>query len=252
MKAVCGIRSMLKRSCLVGMLIPVVLFCQGCYEGWETESVAGPEQPNPNPQPETKLIYYILYQPIYLNENGLADSTCFPETGVRDYRQNEWSKRSASLEAAMNKLAEKVVVADLGISADDCETLALVRNASISKSPWGEDEPGTDALERPIIHVKAVFYDGEPQATPPSSVTAEHWAAMQDLVFAGRDARSKHYFVLANPENGYFSEWRSAIPESVVLNGTPIDNVDPTPDGITSRDNIISADTSAFSSWLTQ
>jgi hypothetical protein len=225
----------------------------GCYEGWDPEPVGGPTQPDPGPLPELpKQIYYILYQPIYLNADGLFDDDCFEKSDVRTYRQNEWASRSAALEAAMRASAEKVVVADLGVSADDCETMVGVRSSAISNAPWGTDEPGTDALGRPIIHVKAAFYDGEPQFSPPAVVKKQDWEAMEELINSGRDARSKHYFVLANADDGYFTEWMSDLSEESLLMGTPIDNVDPTTTGIATRDSIISADTTAFSTWLLQ
>lgn len=223
----------------------------GCYEGWDPEPVAGPTDPNPNPEPDPiKPIYYILYQPIYLNADGLFDDDCFDKSDVRTYRQNEWASRSASLQNAMNTYAEKVVVADLGVSADDCESLIGVRSAAISNAPWGSDEPGTDPLGRPIIHVKAAFYDGEPQFSPPAVVKSENWEAIDELINSGRDARSKHYFVLANSDDGYFSEWLTDLSPASQLLGTPIDNVDPTTAGIATRDSIIAADSAAFATWL--
>ncbi len=223
----------------------------GCYEGWDPEPVAGPNDPKPEPEPEPiKPVYYILYQPIYLNADGLFDDDCFDKSDVRTYRQNEWGSRSASLKATMNSLAEKVVTADLGVSADDCETLAGVRSAAISNAPWGSDGPGTDPLGRPIIHVKAAFYDGEPQVSPPAVVKRQDWEAIDELINSGRDARSKHYFVIANSDDGYFSEWLTDLSPSSKLLGTPIDNVDPTTAGIAARDSIIAADSSAFGTWL--
>lgn len=236
---------------LLLMFLLNIFGISGCYEGWEAETVAGPVDPGPEPKP-IKPIYYILYQPIYLNAGAITDDDCFDKTGVREYRQNEWSLRSASLQQAMGDLAENVVTADLGVSADDCETMQGVRNAAIASAPWGSEEPGTDALGRPIIHVKAVFYDGEPQTSPPSVVTSEHWEAFDELVISGRDARSRHYFVIANSDDGYFSEWRNKLSEDVRLDGTPIDNVDPTPDGLDNRNDVIASDTANFSSWLLQ
>lgn len=223
----------------------------GCYEGWESDNVAGPVDPGPGPI-STKPIFYILYQPIYLSAGAVADDTCFDKTGVRDYRKNEWSLRSTSLQQAMGDIAEKVVTIDLGVNADDCTTLQGVRNSAIASAPWGTDGPGTDALGRPVIHVKAVFYDGEPQLSPPSVVTREHWEAIDEMVVSGRNARSRHYFVIANADDGYFSEWRNALTDDVRLDGTSIDNVDPTPDGLDNRNDVISADTANFSSWLLQ
>jgi len=238
---------------LIVVLCLSVLPLTGCYEGWDPEPVGGPVDPNPNPGPDPiKPIYYILYQPIYLNADGLFDDDCFEKSDVRTYRQNEWASRSASLQTAMQNSAEKVVVADLGVSADDCETLVRVRTSAISNAPWGTDEPGTDPLGRPIIHVKAAFYDGEPQFSPPAVVKREDWEAMDELINAGRDARSKHYFVIANSDDGYFTEWLSGLSEASTLLGTPIDNVDPTTAGIATRDNIIANDTSKFSAWLLQ
>ena len=228
-----------------------VLSLQGCYEGWDPEPVAGPGEPIPDPgDGGIKPVYYILYQPIYLNADGLFDDDCFEKSDVRTYRQNEWASRSASLQTTMKSYAEKVVVADLGVSADDCETLVGVRTAAISNAPWGSDGPGTDPLGRPIIHVKAAFYDGEPQFSPPAVVKRENWEAFDELINSGRDARSKHYFVLANSDDGYFSEWMSNLSDVSKLMGTPIDNVDPTTQGIATRDSIIAGDSAAFGTWL--
>lgn len=248
-----GRHELVSRSCFYVLLL-LVFVCVplvGCYEGWETETVAGPLEPEPGPTP-IKPVYYILYQPIYLNAGALNDPGCFSEDGVRVYRENEWASRSAALQKALTDLADKVVTIDLGVSADDCDTLIGIRTSATASEPWGADAPGTDPLGRPLIHVKAVFYDGEPQTTPPSVVKREDWEAFQDLIFAGRDARSRHYFVLANPDDGYFSEWRQSLDEEVRLDGTPIDDVDPTPDGISNRDSVIAADTATFSSWLLQ
>jgi hypothetical protein len=240
------------RDMLKVLALACCIVLTGCYEGWEAETVAGPQDPDPGPDQSIKPVYYILYQPIYLNADGINDPGCFPEDDVRVYRQNEWSSRSASLQKAMTDLAEKVVTVELGVSADDCDTLLGIRNAAIASAPWGAEEPGTDPLGRPMFHVKAVFYDGEPLSSPPSVVRRQDWEAFQDLVFAGRDARSRHVFVLANPVDGYFSEWRDSLDESVRLDGTPINDVDPTPDGIATRDSIIASDAASFSSWLLQ
>lgn len=233
----------------ISMLL-VLLAPASCYEGWDAENYGGPRDGEEQPSPSTKPIYYILYQPIYLNQSGINDDTCFSQTDVREFRQNEWASRSAALQKAMNELADVVVVSDLGVSADDCETLTLLWNAALSRNPWGSDAPGTDPLGRPLIHVKAVFYDGEPLTSPPAAVTREHWAAFDDLAVAGVNVRSRHYFVLANPVGSYFSEWWNALPRETSRFGTSIDAVDPTPDGIKERDRIIEADTADFSSWL--
>ena len=223
----------------------------GCYEGWEDDGLDGPAEP-PEPVPETKPIYYILYQPIYLSVGAIGDDDCFPKEGVREYRQNEWALRNGENIKALKAITEKFVQKDIQVAVDDCDTLEIVRSNAIDSEPWGSEPPGTDQLGRRTVHLKAVFYDGEPILTPPSVVTSPDWRAFDDLIFAGQNAESRHYFVLANPEDGYFTEWRQSLLDggASVTDGSAINDVDPTPDGIDNRNSTIKSDAGGLANWI--
>lgn len=241
-----------RRLGLVGLL---ALTAQGCYEGWDDYKQSGvptPAPPPPPPPPAAKPIGYLLFEPISMGADAMSNTTCFPQTGFAQFKSAEWSERIASIQTALMTIADTVVTQAVTVGADDCTTLAAIQAQAITQTPWGTNaSPESDTSGKPEVELTAAFWEPEPALTPPGPVVAPSWAGWQTLINEGRDAGSLHYFVISNPSNGYFTSWASQLSASTTLSGTPINQVDPTQNGITARDALVAKDTAALITWIT-
>ena len=236
-----------------GLLLLLALL-PGCYEGWTPPSQSGtpapPSPPSP-PGPPAKALGYLLFEPITMAANAIQSDTCFPATGIRTFRSNEWTERISQLTTALGNIASTLETVPIDVDASDCTTLATVQAAAVNSTPWGSDpSPESDTSGKPLIHLKAVFWESQPATTPPAAVMATDWAAWQALEAAGRSAKSLTYFVLSDGSSGYFTTWQNAQPPAQTMSGTPINQVDPTSAGITARDSTVASDTAALVAWV--
>jgi hypothetical protein len=225
----------------------------GCYEGW-TPPPAGSAPPSPSTTPSppaAKPIGYVLFEPITMDTDAIQSDTCFPRSGIRQFRTNEWSERIASITTALGNLADTVESVPINVPAADCGTLASVQAAAVASTPWGSaPSPESAPSGTVLLHLTAVFWDGGPTTSPPSVVPAVDWVPWQTLKGEGLNAKSLSYFVLSDPDSGYFASWQQAEPAGTSLTGTPINQVDPTAAGITARDALVTSDTAALMQWI--
>jgi hypothetical protein len=225
-----------------------------CYEGWDDSDYQqgqGLETPAP-PVPEIKPLAYVLFQPIVMTAAALQDDSCYPFVGFRAYRQAEWSERILAINDVLASLAEETVYQPIEIGPDDCQGLTSVQVYAATQAPWGaaQNAPALDSLSRPVIHLKAAFWDTEPPAIPSASVLAEDWISWQILQSQGHNAYSRHYNAVSRVDDGYFSLWFAAQSAESLLRATVQDTVDPTPEGITARQQLALSDAQALGVWL--
>ncbi len=236
------------------VLLFVVAGLPGCYEGWEYDKKDGSgDDPTPPPPPIPTIppLFYVLFEPIYLTDDAVADDGCFPNDGIAEFRKSEWAQRVASLSAALAGIAQNFVLRPRPVTKDDCDTLTVVRGAAISAKPWAPDpDPADDPLDRPLIELRAVFWEGDVELDPPDVVLKPNWFAWDKMVQSGRKARTVTHFVLEHSTEGYFSSWSGATATDARVDGTPIDNVDPSDAGIAARAATIKADTAQVVQWL--
>lgn len=238
------------------MRFAVLLFCAlftaSCYEGWEYGNQGNsPESPAPEPPPPEKGIFYILYEPFIMDASAIASTLCFPNIGNKQFRANEWAARIAQAGPALASIAEHVVTVQRGVSAADCQRLSTLDNAALDAQPWGNQQrPIQDAKGRRYIHLKVVYWDGDPAVRLNANVKKPDWLAWTNLKAGGFPTRSLHYFVFSGAANGYFSNWRAAVPANQTHNGEVIETVNPTPEGIAARDAIVIRDTAAMVAWV--
>lgn len=237
------------------VIIPLLLL-MGCYEGWQYPRGKGGEDPSQNPieKPADKPYAYILYEVFTLSASAMQNSTCFPKSGIRDFRKAEWDLRQSSMETTLKGLADKVVPVVHALSSADCQTLSAIEAASVNAEPWPQgDEPQQDGKDRPFIHLKAVLWEEDPALQPSVSVTRKDWAAWSNLAEEGFVIRSGVDFLYSDPNNGFFTLWKDALEaenSALVLQSTVIDPVDPSEAGIQSRNQTVAKDTAAVAKWL--
>ena len=234
------------------LLVLLAFLTCSCYEGWEYDNQGdGTVNPEPEPPPAEKPLFYILFEPFTLAPEAIENSLCFPNTGNKQFRTNEWSSRIGQAAAALATVSEHVVTVQRNVGAGDCQRLDTVANASIDPQPWGSQQrPVQDPKGRRYVHLKAVFWDGDPPARLQANVRKSDWLAWTSLKAGGLPTRSLHYFVFSGAANGYFSNWRAAEPADQVMNGEAIERVNPTPEGIKARDATISRDAAALAGWV--
>jgi hypothetical protein len=243
---------------LKALLISILSFVAvGCYEGWDYEKDrpgnGGDPSSTPTPTSEPKTIYYILYQPVMMDESGTNASRCMPNSGIAEYKRNEWTLRAEANAAALEAITENFAYVPIVITSTDCTKLGAIASAAVTQSPWGSKKaPEQDPDNRVAIHLKGGLWDEEPILSPNSTVKKEDWAAWQTIKAGGRNAVSLHNFVISNGGDGYFAEWSGAQKSDKVLNGTAIDDVDPTQTGIEKRKEIVAGDASKLAQWVLQ
>ncbi len=239
----------LLRSLLLGL---VFLSIASCYDGWEPRSNGnGTGEPNP-PTNVTKPIFYLEFLPIYLNDDALNTTSCFGATGTESYRSKEWQMRTSGIEKALTDSVQDLRTFSVGIAPADCNTLDTIETKAISSTAL--ESIADDPLDRPIIQLKAIFWDGDVPGLFSSAVTRENWSSATILKSRGRKVLSLVYFVRSNKAIGHFSNWygvRSASTNSSrVLVGTPIDTVNPTAAGESLRASLAVSDANAVVSWV--
>jgi|GEM_PF-1818716 len=228
----------------------------GCYEGWEYEKDrgnSGETEPSSTPTPTPKTIFYILYQPVIMDESATNAARCMPNSGISEYKRNEWTLRAEANASALEAITENFAYEPITITSTDCAKLAAIGVTAVSSTPWGTKKaPEQDQENRVAIHLKGAMWDEEPILSPNSLVKKEDWTAWQTIKAGGRNALSLHYFVVSNGGDGYFAEWSSSQKSDQVLNGTTIDDVDPTQAGIEKRKETIASDASKLVEWVQQ
>jgi hypothetical protein len=231
----------------------LVLLSQGfsaCYDGWDerVSSDAGPTTPT---DPEaTKPLYLVLFEPFVLSDTATSDSSCFGATGTEQFRKAEWAKRMTLIASALTGVADKFIYDAHSIGVSDCVSLSTVETAASDVNPLDVMTVGDDALDRPMVHLKAVFWDTDVGGNFTSVVKTPHWAAWRILRTRGRPAVSLHYFSMSNRATGHFTDWRSSIDSNLSKDATAIDTIDPTDAGKSSRDATAASDASALASWV--
>jgi len=236
------------------------VFTQGCYEGWEDPigpgpNGTGPSTPTPSAPspPGPKPYVYILLTTVRLAEAALSSGTCFPPSDLKDFKNTEWTERLGAITTALTGITEKLVIKNVSINASDCTKLAGIQSEAVNTAPWLPDgAPQTDPLGRLTLHLKAVFWQGDPAATPPSQVSREDWTAFTDLKNKGIRSQSATYHVISGGGAGYFNLWSLALPKNVYKSGNPLNKIDPTSEGITARTEHIKKDTALLIQWITE
>jgi len=232
----------------------------GCYEGWEDKDKdsKGPSGPGPGGPAEPLVTpippyAYILFEPIILDARAIDNAACFPATGLRMFRKNEWTARLEGAKAALPGLADKFILAEKRITIADCRTLQSVTATATNTEPWLPGEaPPVETKDRPVLHLKMILWNGDLNLPANDKVYAEDWLAWSGFKKGGMRALSLHYFVLENAESGFFAAWRDALGDHTKLSGTPIDAIDPTPAGLEARTKTVTDDNAAFIAWVSQ
>lgn len=218
-----------------------------CYEGWEYEKDTAPG--GGTPEEAAKPIHYVLLTSIIPDSTAFNNPICGLNSSHTQYRLNEWSQRTSTLEKALKGVSNTVVTESITITGDDCESMTPISLASLNPEPWGSTPPTKDEKNRNIIHLRASFWDGDVTSFGTPSFFGP-WAGWQDLRSRGLPAESVSYFVLANPALGYFDYWRSTAFFDTdfhrVIDGTAIDQPNPTTAGLEARTNLIDQDTSSL------
>ena len=182
--------------------------------------------------------------------DAMQNATCFPDVGIRTFRSNEWTMRMNAALTALHDIADTVVERDTAIAAAGCTSLATIQFRSLNTTPWVPDAgPADEPTDRPVIHLKAVFWEGEPASSPPSFVT-QNWAGWAKLKSSGRNATSLLYMDNTGASNGYFSLWMNEAVADHHMQATLLEPVDQTPQGETTRGATIDSDTAALAAWV--
>ena len=229
-----------------------LLCLSSCYDGWERRNGTGTVPTTPTtgkPTTNTKPIYYIQFVPIYLTSDALGNSSCFGSTGTSSYRAAEWAERIAAAQSTLSQVADTVTTAALGIGTSDCSTLGAVETAANLVDPSITSLP-KDPTDRPIVQLKAVFWDTDVSGSFTTAVTTPQWAEWRVLRANGRPGVSLHYFDVSNPTNGHFKSWAVSLNSTLVLSATTISNVDPTISGQQARKQIAASDATALANWV--
>lgn len=228
-----------------------------CYEGWEDPTVASPSDQNPSAPtpspPSPKLYSYILFTSIRLDPSALSNPTCFPSADIKDFKNAEFSQRIAEISASLAGITEKLVTKIVSITTSDCSKLGGILNEALKVTPWLPDTaPQSDPQNRLTLHLKAAFWQGDPALSPPSQVSREDWQAFTDVKSKGIRSKSITYHVISGGGSGYFNTWSQALPQTMFKKGDPINQIDPSPGGITARSEHIKKDTLALIQWITE
>lgn len=236
-------------------MLASALLLSGCYEGWDYDrkgdGKTGPQQPTPTP-PSIPPFFYILLEPVYLSSAAIDDGRCF-EQGLEEFRKAEWAERVRALSAALTPLTANFVLVEHAIAKDDCTSLTALSRAAISTKPWAPNpDPEDDPLDRSLVNVRAVFWEGDVEKSPPAEVTEPQWSAFAKMATSGRKAKTVNHFVMERAAEGYFHTWLSEIAATQRVDGTPINDVDPSDAGIARRTATVNADAAAVAQWLTE
>ena len=236
------------------LFLAFAVLLSGCYEGWEYDQKGGatPQPPKP-PKPSIPVFFYILLEPIFLGPAAVSDPGCFPARGYSEYRNAEWAERIEALSAALAPLAVTFKVAPHAIGKPDCLGLAALKSAAIDPKPWAPDPgPDNDPLDRSLVDIRAVFWEGDVETDPLPVVITPQWAAFAAMAKAGRKAKTINHFILEHEAEGYFHSWLANISPSARVDGTPINNVDPSDAGKPQRTATVKADAATVAKWLTE
>ncbi len=224
-----------------------------CYDGWDDRDGSSAATPNIPTDPEaTKPLYIVVFEPINLSNSAAADSSCFGATGTSQFRITEWSTRIAAATEALKMVADNVTVVPRAITTSDCTTLTAVETAAAASDPGSVRSYPDDPLDRPIVHLKAVFWDTDVGGTFTLVVETPHWAAWRTLRGRGRPAVSLHYFSVSNPTTGHFAHWKASTDSKIVKTATAINTVDPTDAGTRARTATASSDALTLANWAVQ
>ena len=230
-------------------LIFGAFYLSGCYDGWDAVAdKPGTPDTSPNPNPVKKPLYFVQFEPIYLSSSGMTP-TCFGATGTEAFRAKEWSLRIAAIQGKLAVIAETVAIQDILVTSSNCSTLSVVETRSGTLDNNLLNFPD-DPLDRPIVHLKAIFWDTDVGATPSTSVITRDWATQRVLKSRGRRTLSYLYLSQSNQQNGFFKTWFSLFPAAAALRATPIDTVDPSDAGIATRLATANSDGTALVNWL--
>jgi len=239
----------------IRLLTIISLACFGlattaCYDGWDGPGDASGSAPPPSSPSATKQIYLVLFETFYLSNTATTDTACFGATGTEAFRIAEWGLRVNALTESLKKIAETVQVLPRTIDAADCSALSAVEAAANDQDPSGVASVKADPLDRPIVHLKAVFWDSDVNGTFSGTVETPHWAAWRSFRNRGRRALSLHYFSISNSIPGHWTHWKSSLDSKLVLSGSPIDVVDPTDAGSTGRNTTVQSDAEKLAAWV--
>lgn len=221
-----------------------------CYDGWDERGGSGETQdPIPTDTDAIKPLYVVVFETIYLSTAATADSSCFGASGTQKFRTAEWATRISTATEALKKVADNVAVVPRSIATSDCTALAAVETAAADSDPGSVKSYPDDPLDRPIVHLKAVFWDTDVGGAFTLVVETPHWTAWRVLRTRGRPAVSLHYFSISNPTTGHFAHWKSANSATIVSTATPINTVDPTDAGTAARTSTATSDAATLASW---
>lgn len=245
------------RRFLINLVILTIInaLAQGCYEGWEynTPRQNGGNKEQKQPEVSATLpFYHIIFEPFFLSFEAMDQQECFNFPGDKVFRKSEWSERIAAIETSLKTISEISVTSQQPVSSEDCQTLNKFEYRSFEPQPWGEQggDPGYD--QRKIIHLKAVFWVGDP------GVELDHvknidWAYIEDSKRQGLNSLSLHYFVVSNLDDGFFSRWSQHIlqrsDQALVADpiASPVPNI-----ASQRREQIIKEDTAFLIDWILQ
>ncbi len=218
---------------------------QSCYEGF---SPLDQDTPDSIDQPEESIseFDYILYQAIYLSDDAIHNTGCFTNSATATYREREWDLRNITMATSLSQRTIKFVQNDIIISTENCLNTNVIQTMANSSNPWGSDDNAPELEGNlPILHIKAIFW-GNAEQSQNIATFEDDWFAWKEFKNRGIDARSYHHFVIDQQKTGFIQEWRKLLNKPSTHDGTFIRIIDPTEEGINSRNEIIVNDTSNF------
>ncbi len=235
---------------LLGLVISLV----GCYEGRNRPPQRDvPGGGGPNKPTDSRIYYFILFEPIVLADESIGDLNCFSgPMSERNYRRIEWTTRIKALTQGLELLTEKLVVMPTPIHSADCGKFFSIRQRATvgtdNKDQWPTER---DRKNRISVHLKAVFWDRDSYSwSTGSEIQKVDWADVRYLRNHSINTISLYYRVHSNRAWGFIENWFWNLPFQSVLSISGIGNPDPADGGIEKRSEQIRSDTQEFFLWF--
>lgn len=242
----------MKYFCLIFMLLPL-----SCYEDWEY-SKTKPQLPLAGEAPVAKKPYsYVLFQPIFPSPEAVKEPKC-QLPFARSMTYEEWKLRVTKIAEGLQKQSEQFYQNHILISPQNCADLGTNLSVfALSQSPWlPNPAPSVDSLGRPILHIKAVFWDEDLRQPTNLHVIQTDWSAFAKLKQQGMNIKSLHYFNLPTQSMNFFGSWVHEIERNApsqlffasYVNPSQAQNA--SAEGLLKRTQTIEMDTSRFLEWV--
>jgi hypothetical protein len=229
----------------------------GCYEGVKKGSLGpgaggGGGGTGKTDGPSAKKIGGALLDFIYLSEEAMRSPSCYSApSSLIEFRRQEITERQKQLTALIKANADEVRVIRTEISLKDC-TSGLTALSERASKPVDDFSIEGDALGKPFLHLKVVFWDDDRlQVHPDAAVLSDDWAEVRTLRGTGlKKILVAYEFYLSGWREGYFSEWRRLMPWDRTHRPQVISWPDVSAEGWTQAMKTITSSTQDFWTWL--